>query len=121
MIHKHLTNYEGSRMLFIADDEIGLGLYRATSADNLREHQMSLKKMSVQKEKNLYILNDAVIIRTTNKLGIRVDFLVTGQTYFECIELIANYAFDGQFYKEFYTAFEFLETKQFEEDDSKFY
>ena len=48
---------------------------------------MSLKNMSVPKEKNLYILNDAVVITTTDNLGIRVDFLVTGQTYFDYCEM----------------------------------
>lgn len=116
-----LSDYNGKSIKYLADDLLLAGIYRTTSPEFLKLNFKSLKTLSVNNNKNLYRLNDAVIICANDKLGNRIDFLLTGNTYFECVEMIGNYAFDGQFYEEFYRAFEMLDTQRFEEDGGRVY
>ena len=116
-----LSDYNGKSIKYLADDLLLAGIYRTTSPEFLKLNFKSIKTLSAYKNKNLYKLNDAALICANDKLGNSIDFLLTGNTYFECVEMIGNYAFDGQFYEEFCEAFEMLDTQRFEEDDGKFY
>ncbi|WP_416448491.1 hypothetical protein ACH3PA_07225 [Leeuwenhoekiella sp. A2] len=115
----NLSDYNGKSINYFADDLLLVGIYITTSPEFLKMNFKALKTLSLHNNKNLYRLNDGAIISANDKLRNRIDFLITGNTYFECVEMIGNYAFDGQFYKEFCAAFEMLDTQIYEDYGSK--
>lgn len=112
----NLITDNGKRVTYLIDELLAIGVYSTTTTKYLKTNEILLRENYNISTNKFYHINDAVLVRTIDKDNSRIDFLITEDVCFESLALISEHAFNFEFYDDFVTAFEMLETNQYEDE-----